>query len=99
MNRPMRRLSPGLVPAMAAIYGGLRVVGAGRSTGASRDVIASHAAGAAPTGSSVEPAPANPTSVRPICRFTLTRDRSTNRTPHDGAPDERGRFRIHGLGR
>jgi hypothetical protein len=44
----MRRLSLANAPAMAASYGGLPVIGAGRSTGASRDMIASHAAGAAP---------------------------------------------------
>src|SRR5690349_3348736 len=48
INRAMRRLSLANAPAMAASYGGLSVVRAGRSTGASRDVIASHAAGAAP---------------------------------------------------
>ena len=36
INRAMRRISHALVPAMAASYGGLPVVGAGRSTGASR---------------------------------------------------------------
>jgi hypothetical protein len=90
---------PVLVPAMAASYGGLRVVGAGRSTGASRDVIASHTAGAAPAGLSANPRRLIRPRLNRLCRSTRERGRSTNRTPHDGAPDERGGFRIHGLGK
>jgi len=47
INRRCAGFRVALVPAMAASYGGLPVVGAGRSTGASREWLARPSAGAA----------------------------------------------------